>query len=296
VATLPRSRRDARRSAARQAGLASLAVVLITGLAAPGAGAYRFHGDRWPGRTIGVANQAPRYAGAVSQALQAWNRAHVGVRYVRAAEEKARVLVRYSFTFGSGRLGCEGVAGGTDPGYPSPSRQVIVNVLQGCRSPRLRLLTVAHELGHVLGLAHDNRRCALMNSRGNIRTGLPARCGRHTPGTRRLIRRDDIRGARALYNRAPPRPDGRLAAFHPGDGATLFPRSGSAEFSAAVRYSWLDYRWRFGDPESGAANSATGLDVRHVFDEPGVYRVTLRVLDGGAMVGQISQHVRILRP
>jgi hypothetical protein len=70
-----------------------------------------------------------------------------------------------------------------------------------CPSEGLRALTVAHELGHVLGLGHERRRCALMNpvhgrGGGTRCTQSPAAVRRRY---RRLLERDDMRGARRLY-------------------------------------------------------------------------------------------------
>jgi hypothetical protein len=62
---------------------------------------------------------------------------------------------------------------------------------------------LAHELGHVLGLVHEDRGCAAMNSRGSERG--PAKC---RPVERwewrcRLLEHDDVAGAVALYGGRP---------------------------------------------------------------------------------------------
>jgi PKD domain len=266
--------------------------------AAPPADAYRFAGPRWPNQTISVANETPRYAGAVRKAIRVWNRARVGVRFTRVSStDRARVVFRYASGRGSGVHGCGGVAGGTGAGYPSPYLRMVVFVVRTCGSPAIRRLTAAHELGHVLGLGHEDRRCALMNSSGNTATGLPSHCPGHGPAARRLRRRlttaDDVRGARALYRRAPRAVDQKLALFNPGDGSRLPLGWGPVRFGAAVRNTALGYRWDFGDPASGAANSATGLDATHAYAAPGAYTIRLEVLDGGTVIATGRQRLEL---
>jgi len=60
-------------------------------------------------------------------------------------------------------------------------------------------LVIAHELGHVLGLGHENSVCATMNA--YIDVNHPANCAAPPPGTWvcRLLRADDVRGAVKLY-------------------------------------------------------------------------------------------------
>ena len=226
-----------------------------------------------------MADQAPRYERCRAAGREGLDRARVGVRFTRVADPaRARVVFRYS-RGGGGLLGCEGIAGGTGAGYPSPFTPLAVDVIRSCRSPALRRLVAAHELGHVLGLGHDDRRCALMNASGDIATKLPSRCG---PGP--LIRPDDRRGARALYRRRPPAVDQRAALFSPGGGSRLPHRSEPFAFSASFASNALEYRWDFGDPASGAANTASGPAAAHAFSAPGLYTVTLELLDGGAVI------------
>jgi hypothetical protein len=263
-----------------RAGLAVLAAIAAVACVAEPASAYRFAGERWPNKTISVGSRAPLYDSAVRLAIRAWNRAHVGVRFTRAPADRARVIFRYARGGGMGRYGCEGVAGGTGAGYPSPFVAMHVTVVRSCRSQALRRLTAVHELGHVLGLGHETRRCALMNPTGDVSTLLPSLCPRGT----RLPTRDDIRGARALYRRRPAAVSDTIALFNPGPGTRIPMPAGSLRFSAAARNPALGYRWHFGDLRSGAANRARGLDVQHTYRRPGVYTVTLRVFDGGTQI------------
>ena len=270
----------------------------------PSAHAYRVVGPRWPGTTITYANEAPRYAGAVRKAVRAWNKARVGVRFRKAPAKRARVVFRYprGRARGSGASGCEGIAGGTGAGWPGPFfRSSEVTVVRSCRSPAIRAFTAAHELGHVLGLGHENRRCALMNSTGSAHTGIGSKCGvgpaRVWRLRRALVTRDDVRGARAIYRRAfrQSRHDHAIASFNPGDGTRSAYQPAPLRFTPVTRNAALSYRWDFGDPASGRSNSASGLDAAHAFTGPGTYTVTLRVFDGGAQIASRTASLTLFR-
>jgi len=274
----------------RGAGAGALALALLAGaVLAPPASAYRIAGQRWPNEEISVANTAPRYALAVRQAIRAWNRADVGVRFTRAPANRARVVFSYSRSGGSGRYGCEGVAGAAGAGYPSPFVTATVRVIRNCLDPGLRRLTAMHELGHVLGLGHETRRCALMNPTGDVERRLPSLC----PSGTRVPTRDDVRGTRSLYRRRPPRVSSAIGLFNPGHGSRLPFSGGVLRLSAAARNPALEYRWDFGDPASGADNRATGLDAIHTYALPGVYTITLTVYDGGALIATTRNRVEL---
>ena len=273
----------------RVAPVVLAAIVAVACVAEP-ASAYRIAGERWPNKTISVGSRAPLYDSAVRLAIQAWNRAGVGVRFTRAPAHRARVIFGYARGRGMGRYGCEGVAGGTGAGYPSPFVPMDVTVARSCRSGALRRLTAVHELGHVLGLGHETRRCALMNPTGDVNTLLPSLCPRGT----RLPTRDDIRGARALYRRRPARVTDTIALFNPGPGTRIPMPPGPLRFSAAARNPALEYRWSFGDRRAGAANTASGLDTKHTYTDAGVYTVTLRVFDGGTQIAVRRGDIELL--
>jgi PKD repeat protein len=64
-------------------------------------------------------------------------------------------------------------------------------------------------------------------------------------------------------------------------------------FSAAARNPRLQLRWNFGDPASGAANTATGPDVDHAFPSPATYTTTLTVLDGGTVIAESRREIAL---
>jgi hypothetical protein len=171
--------------------LAALLIVLsVLAAFAPSASAYQTAGRPWPGGTITYHTSARAYSSSVDQAAAIWNGAGVGVRFVRAPRASAQVLIRY------GGRACEGA---TYAGYLGRRRQSPVALGRGC-DRSLIVLTAVHELGHVLGLGHEGRRCARMNPAFDS-SGTPSRCRERPLGDwlAQPLMADDLRGARALY-------------------------------------------------------------------------------------------------
>jgi hypothetical protein len=172
--------------------IALLLAALAWGFAAERAEAYVIGGNPWPGKRVTYNSTGPRSGKLlVDRAARVWNRARVGVRFKRSSSGRADVIV-------SGVTGaCHGQA---YMGYPGERASWLY--VAPCPS-RLMVLVMAHEFGHVLGLDHEMRRCALMNYGVDTGTGTPSRCRRHPLSywMQHPLTADDIRGARALAAR-----------------------------------------------------------------------------------------------
>jgi hypothetical protein len=177
-------------------GLAVLAACATS----PRSSAYHFHAAKWPNGVVPYYNAAVDQSWAVSQAVTAWNTSGAKVRFVEVSRDRAKLVIQEKT---DGVYCAEGRA---SVGYYPHGAFVSIfparGITHACnRYWAARVMT--HELGHVLGLQHEDRFCAEMNASGSLRGGdecVPQmlwdwRC--------RLLEADDIAGAVAAYGGAP---------------------------------------------------------------------------------------------
>jgi len=170
--------------------LRRLAPALVAALAAAAcaspAQAYRLDGIPWPGRPATITYwNGTSYTAQVKQAVGAWNRSGARVRFVPASKRRAALRIVYD---PRPTYGVSGLAhGSASVGYQPRNRIALGRGARGVGAVGV----IAHELGHVLGLIHEDRRCATMNSVAWSRCGLPPSCS--------ILQPDDVRGAIARY-------------------------------------------------------------------------------------------------
>ena len=120
----------------------------------------------------------------LAAAVRAWNTSGARVRFVKARRSRARVRITLTEPVNDGGFGASGVA---SLGF---GRGTFVKVSRGSSGAALTGV-LAHELGHVLGLGHEDGVCATMNS-------VPwSLCGAQKPCT--ILDPDDVRGAIHRY-------------------------------------------------------------------------------------------------
>jgi hypothetical protein len=185
--------RPKRASYVAGASIAMLALVLpgVSGAAAgPTARA-------WPGMTIPLIDLTGRsgYRVALQEAVRAWNRAGVGIRFAVTKPAAGGIPVSYR-----NRPCVGGRAGSASPGFHRVAARVIVRACPAIMRP----LLLAHELGTVLGVPNDDRTCSLMNSYGLTDSRafvVPGHCSRWAKlaWLPRLVDPLSVAAARAVY-------------------------------------------------------------------------------------------------
>ncbi|MBA2419935.1 MAG: matrixin family metalloprotease [Thermoleophilaceae bacterium] len=153
-------------------------------------------------------NAAPRSAEFVDRAVRAWNRALVGSHFRAVPRRDARVVIRAARPSercgGLARIRGARTSRRRDTllryGYHTSA---VVTLGEIC-PPAVRALVATHELGHVLGLNHERRRCSVMSPKGEVVNGTLNPYPGCSPDlwamlTRELVTDSDLRAARALY-------------------------------------------------------------------------------------------------
>ena len=155
--------------------LCALALAVAASAAKPVV-AYNFHGVKWPDGVVPYFNAATDQSWAVATAVRAWNESGAHVRFVAVPRSQAKLVIEDD----SRKVYCS--EGHASVGYARNARVVIFpahGITHAC-NPYWAVRVVAHELGHVLGLVHENRYCATMNSVGSMHGGAqckPQSCG-----------------------------------------------------------------------------------------------------------------------
>jgi hypothetical protein len=221
--------------------LAPALASVVLALAAVPALAFHDQGQPWPGHVITYHNDFRADAAVVRVAVHDWNTSGAAVRFVPAPASRAEVTIlpmpviplsSVEKTSGHGSPDALGYATlGAVPRY-IPVRGPTGGVVHGAHvwlarvgardryGVRLSIGTMervaVHEFGHILGLGHAHRTCAIMQPILNLGCGIGRR--EWLGLCRDPLEPDDIRGAVSLYGGREPTFHKRLCMISPLPG------------------------------------------------------------------------------
>ena len=138
----------------RRIALAAIGAVLVV---VPSAASFSSAGTPWPVARITVWNETG-YRAPLRQAMEAWNAVGTRVTLAPAARRSTARIVVGLLPASSAE---ERIGVGTVGWAPGAQGRVAVQPGLG---PRAAAMALAHELGHVLGLGHEERACSVMSS------------------------------------------------------------------------------------------------------------------------------------
>jgi PKD domain-containing protein/matrixin len=220
----------------------------------------------------------------MDRVVRALNRAKVGVKLVKAEiPEQASVQV--------GRLeqrcGYPGVSATTQTlvgGYAA------IYLPYDCKGAQASIIA-AHELGHALGLKHEDRRCALMNSSGTGPQSVPTEClGRRLPWRSKPWRPDDLAGLKRLYRDTAPTVTLDLT------GPSTVAAGTPVTFKLTARDKERNLslvRVDYGDGTREERGASEPPPSSHTYLTPGTYRITATALDYYRKRASASVNVRV---
>ena len=252
-------------------GGVTAAGVLVAAVLAGDAAAYRADPNVIPQPVLRYYVGLADWRAPFARVVRALNRAHVGTRLVRARiPEQASIQIGRIKTR-CGYPGVQGVTQSIKGGYAA------IYLPYDCHGAAASIVA-AHELGHALGLLHENRACALMNASAVGTHLIPYRCvGKRFDWLYRPFRADDLRGLRRLYRNTPPRVT--LALADPAHAVTAGGETRFVRRASDRERNISEVRIDFGDGAVYNGYRIGDVPASHTYSEAGTVTITLTATD-----------------
>jgi hypothetical protein len=261
-----------------------LALLAVVAIGVAPAGAFKIDRRIVPQPKVQYFVALKDWRKPIDRAVKALNRARVGVKLVKAdIPEQASVQV--------GRLDHQcflpGVSATTQTlvgGY------AVLYLPHNCHGAQASIIA-AHELGHALGLKHDDRSCQLMNSSGTGPQSIPTGClGQSFNWLKKPWRASDLAGLRKLYRNTPPKLKLRLT------GPATVPAGTPVRFAISVadrERNLSELRVNYGDGTAEERLLDDPPPTSHTYSAPGTYRITATASDFYGKRGRKSVTVTV---
>jgi hypothetical protein len=213
-----------------RAALATLTALVLIAAVPGSAQAYRFLPTKFSQRTVVFHNTAGKYAKDVRAAARIWNKSGVRFRWKSGPRSRAAVIIKIDRKLPAAGLAVTGLVRG---GRHHTGTIYLRNDLRKLGSQVTGI--VAHEMGHLMGLDHEDRRCAVMNSVLFMKCKRPGEQWRYRC---RTLERDDVRGVVKLYGGRVKKIGREICALEPQPPVPTDLAATFVANAAGVQVSW----------------------------------------------------------
>lgn len=155
---------------------------------------FELLGVKWKSRTIRYFNKARVYSDDVRQAAAAWNGSGARLKWKAVSKKRAAVVITPSLSRNSPFSGLASTNGKRGSIQLQPNLYDLADDPEG--GSLLAQTVIVHEMGHIIGLDHEDGVCAAMNSSPLASCDGPPEIWQYRC---RALHPDDVRGAIRLF-------------------------------------------------------------------------------------------------
>lgn len=192
---------------------------------------FEFLPYRWKSHTLTYYNGARKFTAAIKKAAAAWNRSGVKATWKPASRGTADVIIKITPNLPAAGLATADGRHGLIELHPTMTGAA-------GNSPQANAMEdaiVAHEMGHVMGLDHEDGTCATMNSSLWSHCKDPKQAWQYRC---RILQPDDVRGGIALFGGRANKLGREFCAFEKAPAKVTNLKAEYRAASGTVALSW----------------------------------------------------------